>query len=209
MEFPVWVVGIGPGHPDYILPAAVRAVEAACFLVGGPRALELFNHLNRESKLIDRNLPEVLEYIKDKRKQGPVAVLVSGDPGFYSLLGYLSKHFAPEDLRVIPGISSVQVAFSTLKLPWQDAALLSLHGRPLEDVAHLFGEYPAVGLLTDPKVSPAQLADCLENQGLHQAEVYICENLSYPDEQVCQVSPAGLREIPAFNNCVVVIRRGT
>ncbi|MDA8210579.1 MAG: precorrin-6y C5,15-methyltransferase (decarboxylating) subunit CbiE [Clostridia bacterium] len=209
MEFPVWVVGIGPGHPDYILPAAVRAVEAACFLVGGPRALELFNHLNRESKLIDRNLPEVLEYIKDKRKQGPVAVLVSGDPGFYSLLGYLSKHFAPEDLRVIPGISSVQVAFSTLKLPWQDAALLSLHGRPLEDAAHLLGEYPAVGLLTDPKVSPAQLADCLANQGLHQAEVYICENLSYPDEQVCQVSPAGLREIPAFNNCVVVIRRGT
>lgn len=209
MEFPIWVIGIGPGHPDYVLPAAVRAVESARFLVGGSRALELFTHLNKDKKLIDRNLPEVLEYINDKCKQGSVAVLVSGDPGFYSLLSFLSKHIDSRNLRVIPGISSVQVAFAALKLPWQDAALLSLHGRPLEAIAHLLGEYPAVGLLTDPKVSPAQLADCLENQGLSQAEVYICKDLSYPNEQIIQLTPAELRVIKAFNNCVVVIRRGS
>jgi cobalt-precorrin-7 (C5)-methyltransferase len=207
MEFPVWVVGLGPGHPDYILPVALRAVEAADSIVGGARALELFAHLDKDSKIIDSNLAEVIEYIKVRRQHGPIAVVVSGDPGFYSLLNYLSKHFNAEHLRVVPGISSVQAAFATLKLPWQEAALLSLHGRPLEAIAHKLNEYPLVGLLTDPGVNPAQLADCLKEHGWNQAEVFICENLSYANEQIMQVSLDQLREISAFNNSVVVIKR--
>ncbi len=31
------VAGIGPGHPDYILPAAARAIHEAKVLVGGRR----------------------------------------------------------------------------------------------------------------------------------------------------------------------------
>ena len=36
------VAGIGPGHPDYMLPAAARAIREAQVLVGGRRALAQF-----------------------------------------------------------------------------------------------------------------------------------------------------------------------
>ncbi len=208
MEFPVWVIGIGPGHPDYLLPAAVKAIEKADFLAGGPRALQLFDYLKQEKKLIDGNLTEVLAYIKARRKLGSVAVLVSGDPGFYSLLAYLKKHFPAEELQVIPGISSVQMAFAALKLPWQEAALYSLHGRPLELIGVYLTDYPVVALLTDSTTTPAQLAEFLEAQNQPELTVYLCDNMSYVDEKISQVTITELRDIPVFNNCVVVLKRG-
>lgn len=205
MEHSIVIVGIGPGHPDYLLPAAIRAVEQADFLAGGPRALELFAHLNKETMVIDGKLGDVLEFIREKRKQGRVAVLVSGDPGFHSLLSYLSKHFTRAELEVVPGISSLQVACARLKVPWQNAGLMSLHGRPLEDIGPLLGNYPVVGLLTDPRVAPAGLGETMLDHGLTGSKIYICENLSYPEERITEYSPEGLKDIKAFNNSVVVI----
>lgn len=205
MEHSVVIVGIGPGHSDYLLPAAIKAVEQADFLAGGPRALELFGYLHKETMVVDGNLGAVLEFIRAKRNLGRVAVLVSGDPGFHSLLSYLSKYFTRDELEVIPGISSLQVAFSRLKVPWQNAGLMSLHGRPLEDIGPLLGKYPVVGLLTDPRVAPAGLGETILEQGLTGSKIYICENLSYPEEKITEYTPEGLGNITAFNNSVVVI----
>lgn len=207
MEFPIRVIGIGPGSPDYLLPAAVKAADSADYLVGGPRALELFRYLAKETKVIDRNLQEVLEYIRNRRRYGPVGVLVSGDPGFYSLLAFLRQHFPPDELEVVPGVSSVQLAFAALKLPWQNAALLSLHGRSLDQALAALANVDSAALLTDPKVNPDMLADALERQGFGNAAIYLCENLSYPDQSIRKLNVPDLRQITGFQNSVVVINK--
>jgi len=61
-------------------------------------------------------------------------VLASGDPGYFGILRALRRRFEPNELLVTPAASSVSRAFALLGMPWEDAAVISAHGRPLEEV---------------------------------------------------------------------------
>lgn len=207
------VIGVGPGGEDYLLPVAKKAIEEAEILVGGRRSLALFSQLKKEEKIIDARLEEVVAFLNQKEGK-KVAVLVSGDPGLYSFLDYLLKHFGEEKIEVIPGLSPVQVAFARARMSWQDAVIISLHGREKEKmlacaVAPAIKENPKVALLTDQDTPPQKIAACLLAQGVAQKIMLIGDNLSYPQERFVR---AGLAQIPhlkeQFNNCVVLIIDG-
>ena len=146
------MIGIGPGSAEYLLPKALQEGELCKVLIGSARALQLFNTEGKETKIIDKNLMDVLEFIEEKKTE-VVGVLVSGDPGFYSMLAFLKKHIPPEELEVIPGISSLQIAFSRLKLIWQEGYLLSIHGRPLENIIPYVEKRKILGILVDKNCS--------------------------------------------------------
>ena len=84
------VAGLGPGNPDYILPAVKKAVAASDMVIGGKRNIESIKELleGKEIKYIDSKLAELTEYMKQNRTKR-ITVIVSGDPGFYSMLNYL------------------------------------------------------------------------------------------------------------------------
>jgi cobalt-precorrin-7 (C5)-methyltransferase len=129
MEHKITVVGIGPGSPEYLPPIAQRAIDSATVLVGSQRALETFATEKSRTKIIDKDIAGILAFIHNCLLKEDVVVMVSGDPGFYSLLSALRGEFSAAQLSVIPGISSVQLAFARLADTWQDAVLLSMHGR--------------------------------------------------------------------------------
>ena len=52
MEHKIVVAGIGPGHPQYILPAAREAIASAKVLAGGSRALAEFAHAGQKTARI-------------------------------------------------------------------------------------------------------------------------------------------------------------
>ena len=143
------VAGIGPGNPAYLLPKAQNTIANARILVGGRRALEDFAHPAAKTCAIGADIPGVLAFICTSLAENDVVVMVSGDPGYYSLLDALRRTFPLDQIEVIPGISSLQLAFSRLALPWHNARLLSFHGRePLPE--ELFRAPGAVlGMLTD------------------------------------------------------------
>ena len=128
----ILIAGIGPGHPDYILPAARQAISSAKVLVGGRRALEGFAHDGQKQIPITKDIASVIGFIREELASEDVVVMVSGDPGYYSMLDALRKEFPRERLQVIPGISSLQMAFAKLSLPWHGARILSFHGRQPE-----------------------------------------------------------------------------
>ncbi|MEW5897764.1 MAG: precorrin-6y C5,15-methyltransferase (decarboxylating) subunit CbiE [Bacillota bacterium] len=208
------VIGVGPGGEDYLLPAAQKALEEAEVLVGRTRALALCRRGQKKELKIDADLRRVVAFLKENREK-KIAVLVSGDPGLYSLLDFLLKHFTPEELEVIPGLSSVQLAFARAKMTWQDAVIFSLHGR--EKPARAMAEriLPAVrggtkvALLTDGSFPPPKIAKYLVQHGVRGKKMVVGENLSYPEERVVA---AGLEEMAAsreeFKNCVVLIADG-
>ncbi len=125
---PIIVAGCGPGHPDYLCPVVKKAVDSAQVLVGAPHLLELFADLNCERIIVQGSMSVVLEKVVNFAPQ-QIVILVSGDTGLYSLAQLVIKRFGRENCTLLPGISSVQVAFARLALDWSDALLVSAHGR--------------------------------------------------------------------------------
>ena len=204
-EYPILVVGIGPGHPDYVLPAAQRAIAKARVLVGGKRVLTDFAPLSGADLLIPvtGDLVSVLTSIREVRCESSVTVLVSGDPGYYSLLDALRRTFPPASIRVIPGINSLQFAFARLALPWHDAKLLSFHGRQPEESTLAYIPGTVLGMLTDYKQTSREIAAELLAHGWPEtARMTICARLSYEDETIETVT---LREAAEGKRCGGVV----
>jgi len=129
MTHRIIVVGIGPGDSSYLLPKAQNYIENARILVGGRRALADYSNGRAKECSIGADIPSVLEFIRTSLSEDDVVVMVSGDPGYYSLLDALRRTFPIDRIEVVPGISSLQLAFARLALPWHGARLLSFHGR--------------------------------------------------------------------------------
>jgi len=206
VEGKIVVVGIGPGHPDYLLPIAAKIIASANVIVGGKRALETLAPPKAWQHVIDKNIEEAMNFIARHLQQGDVVVMVSGDPGFYSLLTRIRRSYTTERVRVIPGISSLQLAFARFALPWQDAQLVSLHGRCEEEVDLTFEMNKTMGFLTDSRYRPQVIAQLLMDNGWPaDAQVYLAERLSYADEQLAQCTLQELSVRDVFAHGVMVV----
>ena len=91
MSKAIKIVGTGPGHPQYTTPAAWQAIRQAQVLIGGRRLLEDFAQPHQQCCVIDKDLPAVLQFILNQPPDQDIAVLVSGDPGFFSMGRFLKK----------------------------------------------------------------------------------------------------------------------
>lgn len=119
-------------------------------------------------------LPAALAAIEEGLARGDVAVLASGDPLFFGIGALLGTRFNPQRLRVAPAISSMQLAFARMGLPWQDAKFLSLHGRKRTPLARQILAFPKVCILTDRHNTPASIArELLET--LTPAQIRTCQ----------------------------------
>ena len=179
------VAGVGPGSREYLLPITEKKAEEADVLIGGLRALELFSNLEKEKLEITANLKEIRDYIRDNYQEKKILVLVSGDPGLYSLLKYLKRYFSSEKIEVIPGVSALQLGFARANLVWQDAKIISLHGsKDLDKLFRAVKEEKKVGLFTDGDFPPDEIAEYLVEQGIEGKKGFVAENLSYSSERI-------------------------
>lgn len=197
------VAGSGPGGADYVLPAVMQKAREADLLVGGERALTPFHFLNKETLAIGSDLPALVRELRSRFREQSVVVLVSGDPGFYSLLKFLRMYFAPEELEVIPGVSSVQVAFARLGVPWQDAVLLSAHGRDGRELLPGLLKPGKKAVLTDSTWTPARLAALMLEAGAPDVPVALCCRLTLPGEEILRSRLSGVTGTEG--DCVMVI----
>lgn len=204
--YKVKIVGIGPGHPDYILPTAMKAIESSDILVGGKRNLDAFSSMNIEKFIYQSNLDEMLQFVIDNKATNKIAIVVSGDTGFYSLLDYFKRHLGEEDIQAIPGISSYQYLFAKLNKSYKDYGLLSVHGREL-DIIKKLNDYKGLFLLTDKKQDPATIAEKLVQNGLGDSLMTIGENLSYDDEKIETITAYECVNRTYSTLCVVVIEK--
>ncbi|MGB9792697.1 MAG: precorrin-6y C5,15-methyltransferase (decarboxylating) subunit CbiE, partial [Thermacetogeniaceae bacterium] len=204
MAYPITVVGVGPGPGEYLTPAAERAVREADLLVGGRRALGMFPEDGKERCLIGSDLEAVLDYIDAAREEKRVAVLLSGDPGFFSLLPRLRDRFGPENLRVIPGISSMQLAFARLGMSWHDFWFVSVHGRDIEVLAAACGR-ERVAVLTGPQCTPGAVCRYFLDKGCSFDQVFVLTDLGLPGEEVTETSLEQAARLDGRGNSIVVL----
>jgi cobalt-precorrin-7 (C5)-methyltransferase len=205
MENQIHILGIGPGSEEYLLPISNRLISEADVLIGGRRALDLFSNLDKEELVIKADLQRILDYIKDNYEQKKIAVLVSGDPGLYSMLNYLLKYFERDELNVIPGISSLQLGFARASLVWQDAEITSLHGRDKSELLDILDKKDKVGFFTDNKFPPNQIAKYLLDNGFTDKRAFVGERLSYGDERIIDGTLEEITQYDDFKMTVMVI----
>ncbi len=114
--------------------AAGRALSGATVLVGAARHLAaLPADLPGERVALDGALDRVLDRVWGYRDRGQkVCVVVSGDPGFFGLARLARARFGAGEITVHPAPSSVALACARAGLAWDDAVVVSAHGRPLD-----------------------------------------------------------------------------
>lgn len=156
-----------------------RSLRGAALVVGGERHLKMCGV--KRGVVLKGDLSEALARIEDT--EGPVVVLASGDPGFFGIVRLLGVRFGKENLRVVPGLSSVALAFARVGLSWDDALTVSAHGRDPRRAVNVCRAHPKVAVLTSPYFGPTRLAQTLD--GLNRAFV-VAEKLGEPDERVFQ-----------------------
>lgn len=200
----VYVVGLGPGHKDYILPKVLKIIDSCDVLIGGKRHLESVDKDNKEIYILDGRLQNFIDFIKQNYNEKKIAVVVSGDTGFYSLLKYIKRNLNKKIIEAIPGISSMQYMFSKLCESWDDAFIGSLHGRE-ENFIEKVKEYKKVGLLTDKQWTPSKIANELVKNDLSDRTIYVGENLSYDDEKIYKFKSDDIKENEPYKMSVVVI----
>ena len=172
------VISMGPGGLSLAAPLALKRLEEAEAVYCADRFLPLVQEEKRRSFLpLGKALDEMAAEFAAGKK---IAVLVSGDAGFYSLLELLKKRFGVEHLKVIPGISSVSAFCAKLAASWQDAKILSAHGRQLNTSAlcHEVRTHAKTIILLDAENEPNRVHELLEQGGLADVKLTVGENLS-------------------------------
>lgn len=182
----IYIVGLGPGHKDYIMPKALEILEMSDIVIGFKRALDSLEFI-QSKKLYISKLSDIDQYICDEKdKKAAVSIIASGDPTFYGITNYI-KSKALLEFSVIPGISSFQYLTCKLSMPWNNAYLGSLHGRN-EEFLDVVNKHNLSIWLTDKENNPSALCEILDNSKI-KCKVIIGENLSYEDEVISEGKP--------------------
>ena len=181
MVHKVYLIGAGMGNPDTLTVAAHKAIQTAGLLIGAPRLLEPFEALPAKKLDLIRS-DEIVEALRDSEAE-TACVLLSGDLGFYSGATLLRDRLRDFELVSIPGISSLVYFCSQIGTTWQDAHLLSAHGRDCNIVGEL-QSHAKCFLLTGGATKVVDVCRELDAAGLGDLHVYVGERLSYEDERI-------------------------
>jgi precorrin-6y C5,15-methyltransferase (decarboxylating) CbiE subunit/precorrin-6Y C5,15-methyltransferase (decarboxylating) CbiT subunit len=174
--------------------AADAALRTADVVMGIPRLLDgLAPDVGGKRIELAGPLAETLELAAERRALGErVCLLASGDPGFFGIVRVASARFGADGLEIHPAPSSPAVAFARAGLHWDDAMIVSAHGRPLAAAVDAALPHPKVAVLTAPDQPPEVLGRALLDAGCGPRRVTVCARLGHADEAVTRTDLAGL-----------------
>lgn len=229
-EDTVHAVGIGPGNPEFLTPRGRRAIAEADVVVGFETVVEFVAALTDAALLTCgyRDEGETLARFADRVADGErgTAVLM-GDPNHsgYQFLGKVER--AVEEagagpVRVVPGISALQMAASRARTPMEAATFVTLHrsGDLSADLARLRRDVGERHLLVLPRpydLMPGDVAaDLLEAGAAEALPALIYERLTHAEESITETTLGELAEhaggqsaeaTPFSDLSVLVVRR--
>ncbi len=209
MALNAYLVGIGPGSPEHVTPAA-RAVIAGADLVLG-WDLDL---LPVEDCLVGKQVfqQDVSNYVEQTRLAVATAVRDGaslaiprvGDPCLSSGLKGLLRALDGFTVKIVPGISSIQLAAAQARINLDESVIVSFHdyGDPDDKKRYVLESFDAgrhVILLASPDLTAGAAASWLLAAGVAaDTQVVVGSRLSHPDETICRAALAEIvnRDFP-------------
>lgn len=195
MKNKLYILGIGPGREKYINQLTKDILGDCDVIIGGRRNLEMFSNLNKELITVSNNLKEICLYIKANIISKKIVVVVSGDPGLYSLMTYLKANLKGITLEVEPGISALSYLCAKIHMTWNDLYITSCHGRENHNLLQIIKTNKKVAIFTGGDSSPDKICNMLCENNLENLNVWVGENLSYENERVISAKSNELKEM--------------
>jgi len=201
---PVYAVGIGPGNTEFLTPRGERAIREADVVVGFETVAEFVADLTDADLLTCgySDEAETLQSFADRVADGErgTAVLM-GDPNHsgYQFVGKVQRA-VDRPVRVVPGISSLQVAASRARTPMEDTTFVTLHksGGLEEDLARLRSDVGGRHLLVLPRPfdwMPGNVAAMLLDEGADPSlDALVLERLTHDDESITRTTLGALAD---------------
>lgn len=207
----IYIIGIGPGSSEYLTKKAIDTVKMSDYTVGSTRAIELFGDVQNTIPFNVKELLDILEKGVQLAVDGNVvSILSTGDPGFSGVLNTVlrisdEKNFSKENIEVIPGISSLQLAAAKCFIQWDNANVMTFHGREnIEDILPVINNGKITIALPSRKVK--DMAQFLLDNGVEaNRKVTVCERLSYPDEKIVASTLDDIARSEFTYMCIIVI----
>ncbi len=160
--YKIFIIGISESQ---LSQGQIDLLKKSILLVATDRLLAVSTHFPGKTLPITP-LSQAITTIRSTLPTGNVAVLASGDPLFYGIGRKLLTEFSAEQVEISPAVSSMQRACALFKIPWDDAAIISLHGRKQHHIPGLLLKNSTTIVFTDryqtPGIIAAKLLDYLQ-----------------------------------------------
>ena len=161
-------------------PEAAEALMRAERVAGAPRHLGTAAIPGNAERIEIKHLDQALDALAGDQRR--TVVLASGDPGFFGIVRALrARGIAP---KVIPAVSSVALAFARLGLDWDDALVVSAHGRDPGQALAAALAHPKAAILT----APGTARDLGQELLAAGKQVYVAERLGTPQEHLSDLA---------------------
>ena len=208
MKKKVSLIGIGVSKDTYTKVASER-VAAADLVIGARRMLESAD-TEGKATLEEYISDKIVKYLDENKKYSNIAVLFSGDIGFYSGATKLGQALDREkyDVEYICGISSVVYFCSKIGETWQDVHLISGHGREVNIIGNV-DRYGKVFSLLQDGDSVRKVCDELVKYGLGDVDITIGCDFGSDSEKYFSGKPAEIRDCEFGKLCVALIKNGS
>lgn len=186
-------IGIGMGTLDTLTHEAAETIRNADILFGAKRILESVEHMpdllrDDQERVEEYRSAQIAEYLSTRPNLTRIVILMSGDVGFYSGARLVQDAFPDEKIDYYCGISSVVYFASKVPTAWQDAKLLSAHGRSL-NLLNCVQRYPKIIMIVSGVEDVRAICQELVEAEMTYVHVTVGTNLSYPEETVTSGTP--------------------
>lgn len=209
------VVGLSGDSPLSLHPSARMALEKADILYGSERQLALVPGYKANYRQIPSPFSqlqaEITQLMTPEHAAEHMVLLASGDPLFYGIGGWLTRWIKGVNLCFHPQPSAIQLAFSRIGKPWEQACVLSVHGRPLSTLRREVGRHTLLAVLTDNNNHPIAIAQALVDMHFGDSTIWVAEDLETRSEKVSCFSAKELAQsTQTFSplNVIIIETRG-
>lgn len=195
------VVGIGMGGYGSMTVQADAWCSSADLIVGASRMVDAYdavresgnaggkrNHGIAADIYREYRADKIVEFIDSHPEYEKIAILLSGDVGFYSGAKKLLE-MLPEETAVFPGIASVVAFCAKLKVSWDDIYLTSAHGKTSNLVGCIRHNRKVFSLLGKEN-QVQELCRKLQDYGMDDVQLFVGTRISYEDEVIRKGKPA-------------------
>lgn len=176
------LVGIGMGSPALMTLEARQALDKAELVIGARRMVEAAA-LEEQDVCIEYDSEKISRYIEEHPEYEKIAVVLSGDVGFYSGARKLLERLSGYDVRMICGISSLVYFMGKIGKSWDDAFITSAHGRKANLVAAIRTHEKVFSILGSSD-GVSVLAKKLKEYNMGHVRLFVGEQLSYAQEKI-------------------------
>lgn len=196
----ITLLGIGMGSEKTLTLEGKQALEKADLLIGARRIADSVKQ-PYHTVVYEYDSAKIVQYIKEHPGYERVVIALSGDVGFYSgakkLFALLGK-----EIEVICGISSVSYFMAKAGLSWDDAKIVSAHGRECNLISLIRYNRKVFSIL-GTKDGISKLAAKLTSYNMGDVLLYVGENLSYDNENIFVKRAEELTSYEGDSLCVV------